>query len=161
MRSKIKITPTLATLLVFAAAPLASAQVGKAPDAKDNKMVKLLPDLVVGVVVKREEGKAIVTVANKCKGKAAQSTVSIFFYKDEQKKHTEYVVMNTSVPPLAPGAQKTLTIESGYIKGYPFLRAVIDITNKIKEASEGNNWWEMNAQPFPDKGGYCDPPYGK
>jgi hypothetical protein len=144
-----------AILLLFGTASPASAQVGKDPK---GPLAKLLPDLVVGVTWNKAEGKANVTIKNICKGKSAPTGVSIFVYgsKDSPSYTT---VISDGVPGLASGGSYSHLFSSGYLINPVRIKVVVDYENNVKEAAEGNNWWEPGAQPFPQKGGYCDPPY--
>lgn len=155
-----------AALLVFGAASAVSAQkVEKAPPAKEkkeNRPVQLFrPDLTVGMYFKPTGKSVTFTVFNKCKGKAPASKVQIKATKDDGNG---FYYMTADVPPLAAGAKTEVTF--WLLPEYPvktfsqrYFTLTADPFNKIKEASEGNNVWEPNSQPFPDKGGYCDPPY--
>lgn len=154
---KNKIMLLVATLLLFGTASLATAQIGKDPK---GPLVKLLPDLVVSVNWNKTESKANVTVKNICKGKSAPTTVVIFVYGSKSSP-TYTSLISDGVPGLAPGGLYSHLFSSGYLKNPIRIKVVVDYENKVKEAAEGNNWWEPNAQPFPQKGGYCDPPYDK
>jgi hypothetical protein len=153
---KNKITLLVVTLLLFGTASLASGQkTGKDPK---GPLVKLLPDLVVIVNWNKTEGEANVTVKNICKGTSVPTSVIIFVYGTENS--TKYTAMlSDGVPVLAPGGSYSHLFSSGYLKSP--IKVVVDYEHKVKEAAEGNNWWEPNAQPFPQKGGYCNPPYDK
>jgi hypothetical protein len=162
MKSKIMLL--VATLLLFGTASLASAQkVEKDPNGplgkdKSKYPVKLLPDLVVSAKWNKAEGELTVTISNICKGKMEKpATIFIFPYTDKSKQ--SYTVISNGFPALGPGGKYTKVFTSGYIKGAVHMRVVVDYDNKIREASEGNNWWEPVGVPFPEKGGYCDPPY--
>jgi hypothetical protein len=154
---KNKIMLLAATLLLFGAASPASAQVGK--DTRGTP-AKLLPDLVVGVKWNKAEGKANVTIRNICKGKSAPTGVTIFVYGSNDSPSYSTAISN-GIPGLAPGGSYSHLFSSGYLTNPVRIKVVVDYENKVKEAAEGNNWWEPNAQPFPQKGGYCDPPYDK
>ena len=166
---KNKIVLLAAMLFLLGAASLASAQkVEKDPRGplgkdKSNYPVRLLPDLVVGIE-NQFSSQVIVRVTNKCKGTAADSYVSMKLPNDLGSP----VFIGKNVKSLAPGESGliTFTIPDALkpkLKSFEnkWIRMEIDPQNKVKEASEGNNWWEPNAQPFPEKNGYCDPPYGK
>jgi hypothetical protein len=163
---KNRIMQTISALLVLAAASLALAhQVGKAPDAKqkkENKMVQWLrPDLTVGIQVQPTGNSVTFIVYNKCKGKAPASKVQIKATKDDGSGFYYAVV---DVPLLEPGAKTEVTFRlqpDAPVKTFAqrYFTLTADPFNKIKEASEGNNVWNPNSQPFPEKGGYCDPPY--
>lgn len=155
---------TTLLLMLLAAASTAQAQkVEKDPDGTPGKKypVRLLPDLAVGLL-NQFDSSVIIRVANKCKGKSEASYLTITVPDDKGSP----VSIGKEVPALAPGgsASVTVTIPSNLnIKSFrnKWMRIVVDPSNKIKEASEGNNWWEPNAQPFPEGAGYCDPPYNK
>ena len=161
-----KIIKTICGLLVFAAASMALAQqVGKAPAAKEkkeNKMVQWLrPDLTVGIQVQPTGKSVTFIVYNKCKGKAPASKVQIKATKDDGNG---FYYATVDVPSLGPGAKSEGTYwlpPEAPVKTFAqrYFTLTADPFNKIKEASEGNNVWNPNYQPFPEKGGYCDPPY--
>ena len=162
---KNKIMLLAATVLLLSAVSLAPAQkVGRDPNGpigKGNKPVKLRPDLKVGMPAKPTDKTATVTIFNKCKGSAAATRVRMSIYQGTAFLRT----MEMDVPPLAPGAKTEVTFQipasDSKIKTLAdkSFKIEVDPYNKIQEASEGNNWWKSNEQPFPDKGGYCDPPY--
>lgn len=133
------------------------------PSENNDKMVSThRPDLVVGIYPKPTGTEATVTVSNKCKGKAPASRVMLKIQKTDGSG--VYVYVYNDVPPLAPGAKVNVTFKllpQLGVKDFaiPYFMFQVDPENKVKEASEGNNTWLPHAQPFPDKGGYCDPPY--
>ena len=167
---KNKMVPLASILLLFGMASLAFAQkIEKDPNGslgkdRNKNPVKLLPDLVVGTTYKPTAKIMKVIVANKCKGSAPASTVEMTVtYQGTQG--AQYFKLLKDVPPLAPGAKADVTFEIPV--NHPVIKSladkyytfVVDPFNKVKEASEGNNWWKPDVTSFPEKGGYCDPPY--
>ncbi len=155
---KVMLFAALLVLSLVTASQAPAQKVEKAP--QDRYPVRLLPDLVVGVDWNKEKGTADVLVRNVCKGKSAPVSLIIYVYDSKNSKtsigsHTE------KVPGIAAGGSHRLLISNGYLANRPFIRVVVDSDKKVQEASEDNNWWEPEAQPFPQKGGYCDPPYDK
>ena len=161
---KTKVMLLVVMLLICGAVKRATAQ-GKPEKMPDNKLARYLPDLAVSLT-SVSDTKAVVTVYNKCKAKAGPSSVFIIIYKGATKSSGADLYVGNDLSPLAPGEKINVTITLGAdskVKSFAgrFLRVVVDQSNTVKEASEGNNWWEPNAQPFPEKVGYCDPPYSK
>lgn len=168
MKNKTTLLSIIAALLVVALTAMeGSAQThGKAPKGPQGndgsrRAVKLLPDLTVSLE-NQFSSQVIVRVTNKCKGQAQSSYVSMTLPDDSGAK----VYIGKEIKALGPGESGAITLyipESLKPKLKSFdnkwIRVDVDPQNKIKEASEGNNWWEPKAQPFPEKGGYCDPPY--
>lgn len=160
-----------AALLVCVSASLTPAQkAGKAPQGPVGKdkssAVRLLPDLAVGLKYKPTPISRIATaiVYNKCKGSAPASRVEMQVLYNTEKGGQQFLI-SMDVPPLGPGEKAEVTFEipsnHPHLKtlGDKYFTFTADPYNKVKEASEGNNWWKPDATPFPDKGGYCDPPY--
>jgi hypothetical protein len=160
---KVNIT-LLAGVLLLAAVSQAPAQVGRGGETP----VRLLPDLKTSLI-SANGTKAIVRVVNVCKGDAPAARVELWVSPGE-KKGPGGLVMEGDVPPLTGtssmkigqrSADVVFTLDaSDKFKTFDgkFIRLKVDPLDKISEASEGNNWWEPDAQPFPDKGGYCDAP---
>jgi hypothetical protein len=157
--------------LVLAAASLSLAQVGRGRDVP----VRLLPDLTT-VLISAKGNKAVVRVLNVCKGDAPASRVKLTVSSGADKKSASGSVIEEDVPPLSGTASMNLgkrsvdlviTLDaSSAVKSFDgkFIRLMVDPLDKIREASEGNNWYEKGvgaAQPFPDAGGYCDAPAAK
>jgi hypothetical protein len=165
---KLKNVCAASLFMLLATAATARAQVVE----KRGNLVVYLPDLKVSLLSAAGD-KAVVRVTNVCKGDAKPSRVSLWIYGGADKK-TNYGVLEEDVPALVGtsstklGGKKSADVTFSLkvfalgekIKTFSgkFLRVQADPQDKIKEASEGNNWWEPVAQPFPDKGGYCDPP---
>ncbi len=167
MKNRIMLLLTIPVmlLLVCTTTTLLSAHTvdkdAQGPTARDKSRapVKPLPDLVVGIE-NQFSSQVIVRVTNKCKGKSAGSYVSMMLPDDKGAN----VFIGKNIKSLAPGESGLITFyipKNLKLKSFEnkWIRLVVDPQNKIKEASEGNNWWEPTAQPFPEKGGYCDPPY--
>ena len=149
----------LAGLLVLAAMSPSLAQVGR---GGGETPVRLLPDLKIAQV-SAKGNQAVVRVANVCKGNAGPAEVSLTVYYGASKKTKEAEILKKKTPPLAGlntsigqrSADIVFTLDSPNVKTFDgkFIYVVIDKTNAIKEASEGNNWYERGegaAQPFPE-----------
>lgn len=152
------------TLLICGAAAHVPAQ-SKPEKVPDGRLARFLPDLAV-TLISANGNKATVSVVNKCKAKSGPFFVWIVIYKGQAKSSGADFYIGNDMNPLAPGEKRSLTLTlsaSEKVKSFEgrFLRVEVDPRNTVKEASEGNNWWEPDAQPFPEKGGYCDPPYNK
>lgn len=162
----------LAGLLVLAAASQSLAQVGR---GGGETPVRLLPDLKTSLV-SAAGTKAIVRVVNVCRGDAPAARVRLTVSFGADKNSGAGLTMEDDVPPLAGTASTKIgkksadivfTLDaSDKVKSFDgkFIRLNVDPLDKIKEASEGNNWNEKGvgaAQPFPEKGGYCDAPPAK
>ncbi len=148
-------------LLVLALSGAAARVQAQASEDKRPKPVANRPDLAVGGQFKAESSEMWARITNKCKGRSARTTVKLIIYKGATKNSGVEKSIAQAVLPLGPGESEDYRLYQWDGLQGRYLRLEIDPTNTVREASEGNNWWEPDAQPFPEKGGYCDPPYDK
>jgi len=119
-----------------------------------------LPDLVIGEV-KVTADKVMVTVRNKCAGKASASRLRMQVFESATKEVAVGPVPEIDVPPVAGNASTVVTFPlDPPVKSFigRYIRLDIDLFDKIKETVETNNWWETGAAPFPDPVNSCNPP---
>ena len=126
-----------------------------------NVTVHYLPDLVIQSAEITKD-TATVYVFNRCKGSSAQSYLDLTTYKGADKKSGWESTLGKVVPALEGNTGVTLVFE---LKNYSsvmtttfagrYVRLEVDMTNKIKESVEINNWWETGAAPFPDPANSC------
>lgn len=168
---KIK-TLILANLFLLASASTCLAQRVETQQPKPNgpilnkdvprhPPVLVLPDLKV-TNVQAAGSKATVTVTNQCSGKANAVRVEIAIYKGADKSSGVDLYIGNDLPPLAGNSSEKYDFNltsSDKVKSFDgrYLRAVVDPSNKVKEAVETNNWWETSEAPFPDPAGVCNP----
>ena len=129
---------------------------------KTNVTVLYLPDLVIQSAEITKD-TATVYVFNKCKGSSAQSYLDLTTYKGADKQSGWESTLGKSVPALAGNTGVKLVFE---LKNYSsvstttfagrYVRLEVDMTDKINESVETNNWWETSAAPFPDPAKSCD-----
>lgn len=127
-----------------------------------NVTVHYLPDLVIQSA-EITNNTATVYVFNKCKGSSAQAMLDMTTYKGADKNSGWESRIGTVVPALAGNTGAKLIFD---LKKYSsvstttfagrYVRLEVDLTNKVKEAVETNNWWETGAGPFPDPANSCD-----
>lgn len=121
-----------------------------------------LPDLRISSV-KVNGTKAVVEIWNQCKGAAPASRLNLQLYKGSKKESGVAGIYEFDVPALAGGAKTTVTIDGSktgsvtYTFEGKYYRFELDPQNKIKEAVEGNNWFETTSAPFPDSESSCAP----
>ena len=119
-----------------------------------------LPDLVIGEV-KVTTDRVMVTIRNKCAGKAGASRLRMRIFKGAVKETAADFTPEIDVPAVAGNASTVVTFTlAGSVKSFigRYLRLDVDLFDKIKETVETNNWWETGAAPFPDPVNSCDPP---
>jgi hypothetical protein len=129
---------------------------------KANVHVDYLPDLVIQSVEITKD-TATVYVFNKCKGSSPEATLDLTTYKTGDKQSGWESRIGTKVPALEgnTGAKvvfelkKWSSVMTTTFAGR-YIRVEVDLTNKIKEAVETNNWWETGVGPFPDPANSCD-----
>lgn len=161
-------TLCVAILCALAAPAVARAQAGT---GGNGTPFVYRPDLKAGLV-SAGGTKAVVRVLNVCKGDAPASRVRVSVAGGPQK-NTPGTVFEEDVPPLLgtastqPGrrsADVVITLDgSAAVKSFDnkYIRIDADPFDRVREASETNNWWEPKAQPFPEPSGYCDGPAPK
>jgi hypothetical protein len=134
------------------------------PDLKIPKgPVKVyLPDLRI-TNISINGGKMEVEVTNMCKTAAGTNRLTLNINDGPDKKSKPGEQVELDVPSLAPLEKVIMTFD---MKQYNskfttfigrFYRLVVDSTNKVKEAQEGNNYFEKGAIPFPNGPNSCDP----
>jgi hypothetical protein len=162
----------LASLFLLASAFTCLAQRGESEPSKPKgpilnkdmpikRPVLAFPDLKVANV-QPSGNKATVTVANVCGGKAKAVRVEITIYKGAGKNSGVDLYVSNDLPPLAGNSSEKYDFNltsSDKVHSFDgrYLRVVVDPTDKVKEAIEGNNWWETSEAPFPDAAGSCNP----
>ena len=121
-----------------------------------------LPDLRI-TNVSINGGKMDVEVTNMCKTAAGTNRLMLVVNEGPDKKSKAGEQIELDVPPLQPLEKVTMTYDmKQYNSKYTtfigrFYRLVVDSTNKVKEAQEGNNYFEKGAIPFPNGPHSCDP----
>ncbi|HUR99573.1 MAG TPA: hypothetical protein VMZ26_16020 [Pyrinomonadaceae bacterium] len=114
------------------------------------------------------------TVSNYCKGTSAIQTGGSVILKPDIQPGQEYASNGYStyavIPALKGGEIQTVTIkinkdDGGYLQSagdmffkwlnqtgkLPTVRINVDLPNLVKEASETNNWWQLNPEKTPSK----------
>ena len=140
-------------------------QVDESDEFNNQKSVTVLylPDLVIQSVEITKD-TATVYVFNRCKGGSPAATLDLTTYKGADKQSGwESRIGGAVVPALAGNTGAKVVLE---LKKYSsvstttfagrYVRLEVDLTNKIKEAVEINNWWETGLVPFPDPANSCD-----
>ncbi|PYS46753.1 MAG: hypothetical protein DMF68_18165 [Acidobacteria bacterium] len=133
---------------------------------KDNTSPSL-PDLkVTDVQIHGNNGNRLtITISNSCNGDVPASSLirlQLFVYENADKKKID-LIFAVDQAPLAGNTSSTYILDLSQFNyslksfDHKYLRVEVDPGNKIKEASESNNWWETGAAPFPEKNGYCNP----
>ena len=120
-----------------------------------------LPDLRI-TKVSINGGKMDVEVTNMCKVAAAGNRLILLVHEGPDKSSKPGLQAELDVPPLKGGEKTTLTYDMLKYKKYTtligrFYRLDVDGSNKVKEAQEGNNYFEKGAVPFPNGPNSCDP----
>jgi subtilase family serine protease len=142
-------------------APKPNGQIPNKNVPRKTPLFLALPDLKV-TSVQPSGSKATVTVTNQCPGKASAVRVEITIYKGADKNSGVDLYISNDLPPLAGNSSEKYDFNltsSDKVKSFDgrYLRAVVDPTDKVKEAIEGNNWWETQEAPFPDPADACKP----
>ena len=119
-----------------------------------------LPDLRITKVT-IDGGTMIVEITNQCQGTAVASRLHLNLYGGPAKGSPGGVEFEADTPPIGPGEKVSVSFnlkEYGSkisTFGNNYYRLDADVSNKVKETIEGNNWWEKNALPFPDPANAC------
>jgi hypothetical protein len=120
-----------------------------------------LPDLRI-TTVSINGGKMNVEVTNMCKPAAGGNRLVLLLNEGPDKKSKVGEQVELDVPPLKGGEKTTLTYDmQQYGSKYTtfigrYFHLVVDGTNKVKEAEEGNNYYDKGAVPFPNGPHSCD-----
>jgi hypothetical protein len=113
-----------------------------------------LSDLrITGVTIKG--GQMYVEITNQCKGATAKTRLSLEIYGGPTKGSPGGIIFEADVPALDGETKKSVIFDlkdNAKFKTFDerYYRLEVDNYNNIKEASEGNNWKEKGAGPFPD-----------
>jgi len=120
-----------------------------------------LPDLRITKVT-INGGQMIVEIMNQCKGAASTSRLHLNLYGGPEKGSPGGEELEADTPAIGPGEKVSVVFD---LKQYgskfstfsnKYYRLDADVSNKVKETIEGNNWWEKNALPFPDAANSCN-----
>ncbi len=162
----LRLKPIFVTSFLFSAVVLAAST---AQAQKTNPNLELpkgpikifLPDLrITNVII--NGGKMDVEVTNMCKTPAGGNRLVLVLNEGPNKKSKPGEQVELDVPPLKAGEKTTLTYDMQEYKSKytTFIgrhyRLEVDATNKVKEAQEGNNYFEKGAVPFPNGPHSCD-----
>jgi hypothetical protein len=163
----LRLKPIFATSFLLLAVVLA-ASTAQAQKTNPNLEIPkgpikvFLPDLrITNVTI--NGGKMEVEVTNMCKAAAGGNRLVLVLNEGPDKKSKPGEQVELDVPPLKAGEKTTLTYNMQEYKSKytTFIgrhyRLEVDATNKVKEAQEGNNYFEKGAIPFPNGPHSCDP----
>ena len=160
---KTKILLAASILLLGGTLFQANAQNKVPPKPNPNAFKVFLPDFRI-TSVKTDGGKMTVTVTNQCKAKAPASRMRLEIFQGPTKDSAAASYLENDVPALAGGEQATVTFDLANAPNLQYklftrhyYRLEADPLNKIKEMSEGNNWYEKDSAPFPDSADICNP----
>jgi CARDB len=157
-------TMLAASILLFCGTLIqATAQNPKVPPKPNPNVFKVfLPDFRIKSV-KTDGGKMTVTVTNQCKAKAPASRMRLEIFAGPTKDSAAASYLENDVPALAAGAEATVSFDLANAPNLQYklftrhyYRLEADPLNKIKEASEDNNWYEKDSAPFPDPADVCN-----
>ena len=120
-----------------------------------------LPDLRI-TNVSINGGKMDVEITNMCKPAAGGNRLTLSLNDGPDKKSKPGEQVELDVPPLRGGEKTTMTFDmQQYQSKYTtftgrYYHLVVDSTKKVKEAQEGNNYFDKGAIPFPNGPYSCD-----
>lgn len=163
MRLKpIFITSFLLLAVVLAASTAQAQKPNPKLEIPKGPIKIFLPDLRI-TNVSINGSKMDVEVTNMCKAAAGGNRLVLLLNEGPDKKSKLGEQVGLDVPPLKAGEKTTMTYDmQQYGSKYTtfigrYYRLVVDETNKVKEAQEGNNYFEKGAIPFPNGPNSCDP----